>query len=64
MSAFIGDCGDFRLTHRPDLESAGSPHVWMLEAHTGGIGNDLHTLVNKSDLTLMRREINRALKEA
>lgn len=67
MAAFNQDAGGvFRFTRRHDLESSGYPFLADLHidvhADEGRRNFDLSRLT-KGDLLIMRKEINRALKE-
>lgn len=65
MSQFDPECGGrFEITRRPDLERGGSPFICdvMIKPYT--IPEIIIKGLNKSDLQTMKKEINRALKEA
>ena len=65
MSQLDPECGGrFEIVRRPDLEYGGSPFLCdvLIKPYTS-----TETIIkglNKSDLQTMKKEINRALKEA
>ena len=66
MSQFDPECGGrFEIFRRPDLEYGGRPFVCDVRIKPYTIP-EIITIkgLNKSDLQTMKKEINRALKEA
>ena len=65
MSQFDPECGGrFEITRRPDLERGGSPFLCDVRIKPYSIPEIIIKGLNKSDLQTMKKEINRALKEA